>query len=164
MEISILLDHRFVIMPLRKIWFHLFDACTGEPFKRVKATKVLMDEADDIDDLARVIVADQQPVLAGYSNTQLEFFRNKASYDANEDPIEVDTLVGSFGLSKEEALIGVVQTIPCIVTIQAEIIFRLHRPVSDREATYIQAVMPRMYKSITEKQLDEISHLFNEGY
>ncbi|POM65489.1 Hypothetical protein PHPALM_18785 [Phytophthora palmivora] len=96
----------------RKIWFQLMDEQSRRAFLGFRATSVTSDAVNDIEDLRNKIHAEydhtQPPgtdVLARVAAGQLRIYANKAAYDAMKEPLDEDSLIGSLGESKKNALI-----------------------------------------------------------
>jgi hypothetical protein len=140
----------------RLIWYLLVDSSTGQLYKATTASSVVLPSDFVIDQFRDAVKAkwDEPGYLQNIPAGVLLVFKNKAAYDnrnakddKKEEPLEEDSLIGDWGMSKKEALIVVV---PVGIS------------VSEREATR-KDVSKKLYEELTKPfpREPDIHELYN---
>ncbi|POM58376.1 Hypothetical protein PHPALM_36979 [Phytophthora palmivora] len=92
----------------RKVWFQLVNAATRAAYANTTADSVrLTEEAADVADLRDAVFAKVMRTLpVNVITASLRVYANRATYDdENGRPLDEDTLIGTLGASKKDALI-----------------------------------------------------------
>ena len=63
------------------VWFHLYDAATGLPYKGTSCDKVSVSSFADVVDFRDAVHAKNSSILTGITSSQLLVFRNKEAFD-----------------------------------------------------------------------------------
>ncbi len=84
----------------------------GDPYKNSSFDKLLLSPKSDVCDFRDAVKVKNSDILIGISPSQLRVYKNKAAFDAGEEPLdELSFLDNTFGTSKENALLVVVPTL-----------------------------------------------------
>ncbi len=69
------------------VWFHLYDAATGLPYKGTFASSILRSSlaVPVIDQFRDAVHAKNSSILTGITSSQLLVFRNKDAFDKRND-------------------------------------------------------------------------------
>ena len=108
------------------IWFHLYDAGTGQPYKGTSVDAVSCSPGSIVLQFRKAVKAEHSNKLSSVDAADLLVFKNKAVFDnrnadkGQEEPLEEDSLITGLGTSKKEALIVVVpgMTLYCSISIE----------------------------------------------